>query len=529
MRKPTLLAIAIVIGASVPRHSEARVIRLAVEQTRRIADGKNFGTVGPYERIDGTVFMEVDPRDPLNAVIVNLDKAPKNAKGIVEFSAPFFILKPVDMSRGNHKLFYGVNNRGNDIEITWRTFLPASRRGPFSTSQPHLNNNPFDADDFGDGLLLRLGYTYVDAGWQGNVTPEGNRLVPTFPVALGANGQPISGLIRVQYADADGYSRPLAGSQMFRSYETVDTDPRHSTLRRRSAIGGASEPVAPDQWAFGQCPTGKASLVATKTDICLYEGFRSDQTYELTYPAKNPIVMGLGYTVTRDLASFLRYTVRCYAGNRNPLAASGDSVELRRSYASGISSTGMYMRDWLYLGFNEDEKHRKVFDAEAVFPAIPEVTFPTVVNELSLPNFGPQFQPSGGRLTEFPPTLGARYEVLVPKPDKDGFDIVGIRPMEVAAPIGTITGWNVRAADHGAPDLCGLSGSFIPFATTKVDRVAQGDPRPSLEERYRDHDGFVRAVEAASRRLIKDRFLLQEDADQYIQAAKNSDILRQRD
>jgi hypothetical protein len=434
----------------------------------------------------------------------------------------------------------------------------------------------------------------------------------------------------------------------------------------------------------------------------LYEGFRSDHTYELTYQAKNPIVMGLGYAVTRDLASFLRYTVRDDAGNRNPLAPSGDSVRLRRSYASGISSTGMYMRDWLYLGFNEDEKHRKVFDAvhiiipgthrllanvefadpntysrqdvwhdwlsysyppltfavatdpisglrdgilkrpatdplvfqvdsanefwqmnaslnvhdgrgrpvpvspnarlylasgfqhsggtgvlspprpagmcqyqtqgdswaptlrallvaldewadrgveppksnyptvgdktlvslaeaKAAFAAIPEVTFPTVVNELSLPNFGPQFQPSGGRLTEFPPTLGARYEVLVPKPDNDGFDMAGIRPMEVAAPIGTITGWNVRAADHGAPGLCGLSGSFIPFASTKVDRVAQGDPRPSLEERYRDHDGFVGAVEAASRRLVKERFLLQEDADQYIQAAKNSDILRQKD
>src|SRR5262245_51472771 len=125
MRKATLAVIgALVLPAVVPWPTEARVVRLVVEQTRTFADGKSFGDVGPYQLLDGTVYIEVDPRDPLNAGIVNLDKAPKGANGKVGLSSPFFILRPLDMNRGNHKLFYGVNNRGNKLDLVWRTMLP---------------------------------------------------------------------------------------------------------------------------------------------------------------------------------------------------------------------------------------------------------------------------------------------------------------------------------------------------------------------------------------------------------------------
>jgi hypothetical protein len=143
-----------------------------------------------------------------------------------------------------------------------------------------------------------------------------------------------------------------------------------------------------------------------------------------------------------------------------------------------------------------------------------------VINELALPNFGSGFQSTGGRISSSAPTLGAKYQLFVPAPDRDGLDIGGIRPMEVAAPIATITGWGVRAAGHREGDLCGLNGSFIPFAQTKAARQASGDPRPSFEERYGDQAGFVKAVEEASRKLVRQRFLLQQDADRYIQAAR---------
>ena len=126
-------------------------------------------------------------------------------------------------------------------------------------------------------------------------------------------------------------------------------------------------------------------------------------------------------------------------------------------------------------------------------------------------------------LAPTPPTFGGRYQQFVPKADSDGLDVAGIRPVEVAAPTATVTGWNVRATGRRPGDLCGLSGSYIPFARTKAERQANNDPRPSFEERYRDQAGFVRAVEEATRRLVQQRFLLQEDADRYIQAARGGE------
>lgn len=164
-----------------------------------------------------------------------------------------------------------------------------------------------------------------------------------------------------------------------------------------------------------------------------------------------------------------------------------------------------------------------VDEARAAFPKIPGVRFPVALNELYLPDFGPDFGSTGGRLTKLPPIFGARYRQFVPKPDRDGLDIAGIRPVEVAAPIATVTGWNMRAVGHRPTDLCATNGSFIPFAKTRADRQANNDTRPSLEERYGNRTGFVRAVDEATRRLVKERFLLQEDADRYVQAARESD------
>jgi hypothetical protein len=115
-----LLIFLTVASFLVPLTSTARVTRFVVTQTRIFAGGMSFGSVGQYQRLDGTAYFEVDPKDPLNAMIVNLDKAPRNARGLVEFSSPFFILKPLDMTSSNHKIFFGLNNRGNKIEIAQR-------------------------------------------------------------------------------------------------------------------------------------------------------------------------------------------------------------------------------------------------------------------------------------------------------------------------------------------------------------------------------------------------------------------------
>jgi hypothetical protein len=226
-------------------------------------------------------------------------------------------------------------------------------------------------------------------------------------------------------------------------------------------------------------------------------------------------------------------------GLLNPPGAAGmcQSPTQGNSWSPTLRALLVALDDWADRGVEppksnyptlEDKTLVSIEAARSAFPAIPGVRFPTVINELALANFGPGFKATGGRVTPQPPTLGTKYQLFVPKPDGDGLDIAGVRPMEVAAPTATITGWATRSVGRREADLCGLSGSYIPFAETKAARQASGDPRPSLEERYRDQAGFVKAVEEASRKLVKERFLLQEDADRYIQAAKASSVTAPR-
>jgi len=671
------------VAVMFPSLAHSRVVRLVVESRRPFADGAAWGSVGPYERLAGTAHLEVDPRDPLNAVIVDLDKAPRNARGRVEFSTPFFILRPVDPSRGNGKIYYTVNNRGNDALL-----------GVEKAAQVG-----------GNDLALKLGYTIVDAGWQGDVIATATRLGAMLPVATQPDGSPIVGRMRVEYSGRNipregAFTFNLKGGAAFRPYETADSNPSHASLTVRNAVADEKTPIPSSRWAFGRCPTGQASLAPSSTDICYFDGFKSDRLYELIYLARDPVVMGLGHAATRDVASFLRYEARDDSGNPNPLATASEKPAVRRVYATGASQTGGYLRDFIYLGFNEDEAHRKVFDgiiptiagtdrvfinvrfadpnvysgqedrhdflqssyppftyavttdpisgitdgimkrpatdpllmqadsstefwqlraslntvdalgrtvsipgnvrlylnsstshgfgagglgapapgmnprcrnptpsgtgdlgrallvamdrwadqgiepppsnyprlddgtlvevseARKDFPRIAGVDFPTVVNDYELLDFGPSFGRLGGVLSLQPPLTRGRYPVLVPKPDEDGHDIAGTRGIQIRAPLGTTTGWNLLAAPHAGAALCGLAGSYVPFAKTKAERLSAGDSRRSLEERYGSHAGFVAAVERAARQLVRSRFLLDADAEKYIAQARESSVLQ---
>ena len=138
---------------------DARITRLMITERLPFAGGVEFGTTGTYERLKGTAFMEVNPGDPLNAVITDLDKAPRNARGMVEFSSPFLIIKPLDMAKGNHKIFSTVNNRGGDGLLNATTVAPGS-----------INE-----------LYLRSGYVIVDIGWEGDLVPSAAILAANLP------------------------------------------------------------------------------------------------------------------------------------------------------------------------------------------------------------------------------------------------------------------------------------------------------------------------------------------------------------
>jgi hypothetical protein len=132
-------------------------------------------------------------------------------------------------------------------------------------------------------------------------------------------------------------------------------------------------------------------------------------------------------------------------------------------------------------------------------------------------------EPDAGILTALPPKLlGSPYPALVPRTDADGNTLAGIKLPDIAVPTATYTGWNLR---KNPPDEgCDHAGMYIPFARTKAERLAKGDPRLSLEERYPDHATYVREVSAAAADLQRQGFLLQEDAERYVKAAEESDV-----
>jgi hypothetical protein len=159
------------------------------------------------------------------------------------------------------------------------------------------------------------------------------------------------------------------------------------------------------------------------------------------------------------------------------------------------------------------------------FPNIPGVTYTGVITVRHLFDFGPLFD--DGIMTINPPAFsGPVYPSFVSKVDKDGNDIAGIRLPPVEAPIATTTGWALRAAAFGGPDGCESSGQWIPFKTTEAERRAAGDPRLSLEERYKSHDKYVKEVTKAAKDLEKRRFLLPADVQRYIDEAQASSVLQ---
>src|SRR4051812_14151224 len=169
------------LAALVSARTEARVTRIVIVSQQVVAGGASFGDRGAYEKLTGTVFFEADPRNPNNAIVFDLDKAPRNAAGRVEFSADMVILRPVDRSKANGRLFFEVNNRGNKISHTMLNSTPPTAN----------NNNPTTAADFGNGWLERQGYVIAWVGWGADSAPGGDRLTVNFPIAM-ENGRPIA-------------------------------------------------------------------------------------------------------------------------------------------------------------------------------------------------------------------------------------------------------------------------------------------------------------------------------------------------
>jgi hypothetical protein len=160
------------------------------------------------------------------------------------------------------------------------------------------------------------------------------------------------------------------------------------------------------------------------------------------------------------------------------------------------------------------------------WPTIPGVTYTGLITSRYHLDFGPMLDK--GVISHYPPLLADRpaYPHFVSSVDQDGNEVAGIRLPPVEVPIATTTGWALRRAGFGENEGCEASGQHIPYRTTKEERVAAADPRRSLEERYRDHDGYVAAVEKAAERLRQLRLLLPADVQKYVTNARESSVLR---
>ncbi len=323
-----LMLIAATVGA------QARVTKIEVAKREPFADGQTFGSVGAYEKVVGRFHGELDPKNPLDAVIVDLDKAPRNARGMVEYSADFYILKPVDLAKGNAALFYELSNRGNKGMLARFNDAPGS-------------NDPTTAQQAGNGFLMRQGFTLLWNGWMTGLPAANNALRIELPVATTPAGPIVEAVwdeLLLNQADA---------KQARLSFKATSTDKSQAALYMRGRNSDEPTVIPAENWEFVDAQTVR--LVPAGTP------FKIGAIYQLVYKAANPPVAGIGFAATRDFVSFARYAAADDDGTPNPLAQAG-RPPFSRALSQGNSQSGRYLRDFIYSGFNEDEAHRVVFE-----------------------------------------------------------------------------------------------------------------------------------------------------------------------
>jgi hypothetical protein len=652
------LAAATIVAGSI---ADARIVRFEISRVESPTfEGRSFGDVGTYEKIVGRAYGEIDPLDRVNADITDITLAPTNENGKVEYSTDVYILKPVDMSKGNGRIFYEVVNRGS--KTVTGTWLGVG------------GSNPTTAAQAGDGLPMRLGYTMVWSGWEDqSILPTGgNTMNASFPIALNPDGSRIVGRTIVETI----FDNTTTMTVTLR-YPVATLDKSQHSLLVHNHHDEPLVTVPASDWSFDN----ERTLRINRTSPFL-SAYDAGAAYQFIFLATDPVVNGLGYAAPRDVVSFLRHDNSAM----NPLKGG-----IQYAIAHGYSQSGRYLKEFIQGGFNEDEDGRMVFEGvnphaagsngnrlgerfgdsnvggrgyeahdigKFEFPFTYPVLFdpisgktdgilarcratetcPRVMhtdgsaewstkaaslivtdssgNDLDLNRLAPEVRVyffasvqhapvatpvqeafcqqlsnpnpwrhnlralfvvldewatmgkrpppstypklSDGTRVRTPvtaaslgwpaipgvtftgfynqraledtsilppvPIPGTNYGMGLPKADADGNDIAGIRSPLVEVPVATYTGWAVRRAGFAEGEECDNRGQYIAFPATQADRLATGDPRLSIEERYRNHGQYVSRVARAADRLVRQRFLLEEDAQAFIKAAAESDI-----
>lgn len=277
-----------------------------MEVISRVDAGKD------YERVRAKARFAVDPKLPQNQRIVDLQFAPKNEDGLVEFETDIEVLKPRDPKTGNGTILLDIVNRGGQT------------LGMFS-----------------EAFLMEKRFTAVWVGWQWDMAKTGDKIRLYPAIAKG-----LSGLVRAERTIEEPTTTMNLGDRDHQAYPVADPSDPKLTLTVRESAQGKRTTVPREKW----------KLNSTATGIEMASGFEVGKIYEFVYTAKDPAIAGLGPAAVRDFLSFLKY------GGPGHFLLADQRQHIKRAIGYGTSQSGRFLRTFLYQGFNEDEKGRKVFD-----------------------------------------------------------------------------------------------------------------------------------------------------------------------
>jgi hypothetical protein len=328
------------------------VTRFEVRLRRPLGGGAVFGDAGRYEELKGRLHFAVDPAHPANQRITDVERAPKNAQGRVEFAADVSILLPVDRARASGRVLLDVVNRGNTVSVP--NFNRATRPvfGPHSDPDPPI--------DVGDGFLMRRGFVVISCGWQVDV-PELPGLFRLYGQEAGSaakaaelvdeSGRRITGAVYSQLQTHAPASHLLLSDRGHIPYPAENLE-GEAMLTVRGLPDGEAATIPRGRWRFARVEDGR--VVSDPRYLWLEGGFEKGRLYQITYTAVGASVLGLSFAALRDSVSWLKHGG---AADGNPAAG-----VLRWAYAYGRSQTGRLLRTLVYEDLNVDEQGREAFD-----------------------------------------------------------------------------------------------------------------------------------------------------------------------
>src|SRR2546428_9553347 len=215
-------AILLLLVAAAPALAE--VVRVDVQSRIDLVGGQPFGAAGPYEKLSGKIFFAVDPALPANRIVTDLDKAPRNAAGKVEFSADFYLIKPKSIARGNGAVLYEVSNRGGKGMLGFFNHATGSA-------------DPATPADMGDGFLMKQGFTLLWVGWQFDVPQRAGLMRVDTPTAT-ENGRPIRGLVRSDFVVTEKEADHSLADRNHTAYVVVDPNDPNNVMTVRDSVEG---------------------------------------------------------------------------------------------------------------------------------------------------------------------------------------------------------------------------------------------------------------------------------------------------